>query len=565
LKKLKQQEIMIKKSALILLMLFTVSSFSQGSIVNIPNVSATTVSKNGGLPQNSPSAVVERGPYMQSGTPSSVIIRWRTDSATESVVNYGTLLGSLSMNETSSDLTTEHEVTLSELTPNTKYYFNIGNGTEVLSKSDLGDMYVITAPITGTKQFVRAWILGDPGTGNNNQRNVRDAYYKYVATAPKNQDKTDMMLFLGDNAYHTGTDAEYQNAFFDVYGDMFEKSVAWSCLGNHDGDSADSATQSGPYYDVFTFPTAGEAGGTASGTEAYYSFDYANIHFIILDSHHSSRAIGGAMFNWAQTDIQNTTQDWIVTLFHHPAYSKGSHDSDVDHRPIEMREKFMPMLEANGVDLILNGHSHSYERSYFLNGHQGFSNTFNSAEITKGGHTVGPQGNGDGKADSDGAYQKTSAASEGAVYITTGSAGQISGGDLNHQAMSVSLNKLGSCVMEIEDDGMGGQNLTVKFIRETDEVDDYFTINKSGITLKTNANKAVTGSKALIYNSENDLVKINLNLNERLKKVKFYNNIGKLVKKSRKETFNVSKLPKGIYVVEIITNKKTYNESVVIE
>ncbi|MBD0777561.1 metallophosphoesterase [Maribacter sp. ANRC-HE7] len=560
---------MIKKSIFLLAALWSVYSFAQTSVVDIPNISAAVAANNVDVPKNLPAVVVERGPYLQTGTPTSVIVKWRTDIATESVVNYGTLLGAMSKNVTSADLTTEHEVTLSGLTPNTKYYFNIGNRTEVLSESVTGDMYVITAPTPGTDQFVRAWIIGDPGTGNTFQRWVRDAYYNYVDTTATNPGKTDMMLFLGDNAYNTGKDSEYQNAFFDVYDDMFKKSVAWSCLGNHDGDSADSDTQSGPYYDIFTFPTAGEAGGTPSGTEAYYSFDYANIHFIILDSHHTSRAVGGPMYNWALTDIQNTAQDWIVTLFHHPAYSKGSHDSDVDHRPVEMRENFTPMLEANGVDLVLSGHSHSYERSYFLNGHQGLSNTFSLEEITNGGNTVGANGKGDGKEDGDGAYQKASTEPEGAVYITTGSAGQISGGDLNHQAMYISMNKLGSCVMEIDDDGNGGQNMVIKFIRETGEIDDYFTIHKTGVTFTddTNEPKAEVGaeSKKVLYVAGHDLLTITMDRNERLKKVKIYNNIGKLVKKSRKKTIDVSKMPKGMYAIEITTKNGTYIESVTIE
>ncbi|MEZ4970948.1 MAG: metallophosphoesterase family protein [Flavobacteriaceae bacterium] len=397
---------MIKKTTYLLVALCSVYSFAQTSVVEKPNVSAVALAQNIGLPQNNATVVVERGPYLQSGTPTSVVVKWRTDVATESVVRYGTALNSLSKKVSNTALTTEHEVTLSRLRSNTKYYFNIGNTSGVLSQSTSGDMYVITAPAPGTKQFVRAWILGDAGTANNNQRNVRDAYYDYVDAAPNNTGKTDMMLFLGDNAYGSGTDEEYQNALFDIYDDMLKKSVAWSCLGNHDGKSADSAKQSGPYYDIFTFPTAAQAGGTASGTEAYYSFDYANIHFIILDSHHTSREVGGAMYNWTLTDIQNTKQDWIVTLFHHPVYTKGSHDSDTEGRLIEMRENFMPMMEANGVDLILNGHSHSYERSYFLNGHYGFANTFNPDEISKGGHTVGPNGYGDGKVDSNGATKK---------------------------------------------------------------------------------------------------------------------------------------------------------------
>lgn len=543
---------MIKKSTLIVMLLFTAYSFSQPAITDVSVRFSNVVN---------PAVLVERGPYLQSGTATSVIVKWRTNSATESVVNYGTALSSLSKNETSSSLTTEHEVMLSGLKANTKYYFNIGNKNGVLSESTFGDMYVITAPIIGTKQFVRAWILGDAGTANNNQRQVRDAYYDYVTAAKENPGKTDMMLFLGDNAYNSGKDEEYQKAFFDIYNDMLKKSVAWSCLGNHDGKSADSEKQSGPYYDIFTFPTKGESGGTPSGTEAYYSYDYANIHFIILDSHHTSRAVGGAMYNWAENDIQNTTQDWIVTLFHHPVYTKGSHDSDTEDRLIEMRQNFMPMLEANGIDLILNGHSHSYERSYFLNGHHGFSNTFNLDNMTKGGHTVGLNGKGTGQADNDGAYLKTNETTEGAVYITTGSAGKISGGDLNHQAMSVSLNQLGSCVMEVEDDGVGGQNLTVKFIRENNEIDDYFTINKAGISLNADAKKTEEIGM-LVYVANEHKVHITVDAKERFKKAKFYNNIGELVKKSRKEKIDVSKLSKGLYVVEIITNKNTYSESV---
>ena len=90
-----------------------------------------------------------------------------------------------------------------------------------------------------------------------------------------------MMLFLGDNAYNNGTDTEFLNAFFNIYPTMLKKTVAWSTLGNHEtyGNPANP-----PYYDIFTFPTTGEAGGDSSGTEAYYSFDYANIHFIVLES-----------------------------------------------------------------------------------------------------------------------------------------------------------------------------------------------------------------------------------------------------------------------------------------
>ena len=131
--------------------------------------------------------------------------------------------------------------------------------------------------------------------------------------------------------------------------------------------------------------------------------------------------------------------------------------------------------------------------------------------------------------------------------------------------MSVSLNQLGSCVMEVEDDGRGGQNLTVKFLRETDEVEDYFTINKTALDLKGDSNVRASKSAGLSYDADKALVNLKVDKDERLKKVKFYNNIGKLVMKSRKKSINVGKLPKGVYVIEVITNKNGYTESITIE
>jgi hypothetical protein len=258
---------------------------------------------------------------------------------------------------------------------------------------------------------------------------------------------------------------------------MLKKTVAWSTLRNHDGHSATSSTQSGPYYDIFSFPKAGEAGGTSSGTEAYYSFDYANIHFMVLESHQLYD--DSTQMDWCLSDIQETNQDWIVAFFHHPAYSKGSHDSDNEHQLVSMRNNFLPMLEENGIDLVLSGHSHSYERSYFINGHYGVDSTFDS-DI----HTVGINGHLSGKDDTAaGAYTKTSTDTEGAVYITTGSASHTSGGSLDHSAMYVSFNQLGSNILEVDNDGGTGQILTVKFLQDNGEISDYFTIYKSDESL----------------------------------------------------------------------------------
>lgn len=401
---------------------------------------------------------VTRGPYLQQGTSTSVIVRWRTDTAANSRVRYGTSPGSLSLHADNTISTTEHEVKLTGLSPGTKYYYSIGTTTRTLAGDDT--YFFVTAPSPGTVKPTRIWVIGDAGTANSSQRAVRDAYMSYAGST-----YTDLWLMLGDNAYNDGTDAEYQAAVFDMYPTLLRQSVVWSTLGNHDGHSADSATQSGPYYNIFSFPKNGECGGLASGTEAYYSFDYANIHFVCLDSYETGRATGGAMHTWAKNDAAATARDWLIAFWHHPPYSKGSHDSDSDTRMTEMRKNFLPLLEDAGVDLVLCGHSHSYERSFLLDGHYGDSTTFTESMKKDGGSGRDPN-----------PYRKSAGTPphEGAVYVVAGSSGKTGGGSLNHPVMFVSLNQLGSLVLDIN-----GNRLDAKFLRSDGSIGDSFTILKS--------------------------------------------------------------------------------------
>jgi len=415
------------------------------------------------VPQLSINTIVIRGPYLQLGTPDSVVIRWRTAMATDSRVRFGDAPGNLTSLVDEAAMTTEHEVTLTGLAADTTYYYSIGSTSDVFAGDD-NEHFFLTPPTTGTDKPTRLWVLGDSGTANGNAQAVANAYENFTGSI-----HTDLWLMLGDNAYYDGTDSQYQAAVFDMYPSMLRKSVLWPTLGNHDGHAADSSTQTGPYYDIFTLPTSGEAGGLASGTEAYYSFDYGNIHFVCLDSHETDRSLGGAMMSWLTQDLAATTQEWVIAFWHHPAYTKGSHDSDTDPKLIQMRENALPILEAAGVDLVLSGHSHSYERSFLLEGHYGTSDTLTPAMQIDAG---------DGKTDGNGAYKAVFDEAnpyQGAVYITAGSSGKTSSAPLNHPVMvHASLQVLGSLVLDID-----GNRLDAKFIRENGAVDDYFTILKS--------------------------------------------------------------------------------------
>ncbi len=405
-------------------------------------------------------ATVTRGPYLQQGTTNSVVVRWRTDVATDSYVRFGTVPGVLTTTANDAALVTEHIISVSGLQADMKYYYEVGTSSTWFP-GDAND-YFATAPSLGVERSTRLWILGDSGTGNANAAAVRDAYLAYSSSRP-----ADLLLMLGDNAYNSGTDSEYQSAVFNMYPTVLQNTILWPTIGNHDTAQSPTPPANLPYFSIFTLPQNGESGGVASGTEKYYSFDYANVHFICLDSMSSDRSTSGPMYSWLQSDLQATTQRWVIVFFHHPPYTKGSHNSDAEGELIEMRQNFLPLLEAYDVDLVLSGHSHAYERSFLIDGHYGLSGTFAQAHKKDGG---------DGRTNGNGAYVKPDALTshQGSVYVVAGSSGQISGGPLNHPAMFISLNLLGSLVIDIN-----SNRLDVTFLKTDALAGDYFTIIKS--------------------------------------------------------------------------------------
>jgi hypothetical protein len=138
---------------------------------------------------------------------------------------------------------------------------------------------------------------------------------------------------------------------------------------------------------------------------------------------------------------------------------------------IEMRENVMPILEAHGVDLVLTGHSHSYERSYLLDGHYGYSYELLPTMI---------KDLGSGRPDDTGAYLKSGVGPQphqGTVQVVAGSSGWVTGDvyapSYKHPAMFIKLKELGSMVIDVN-----SNRLDAKFLRETGAIDDHFTILK---------------------------------------------------------------------------------------
>lgn len=402
---------------------------------------------------------VQRGPYLQLGTPDAVTIVWRTSEPTEGVVEVGASPDALPRRIASAARGTQHEVRVDGLQPGQRSFYAVGTPERRLAGGDAAHFFDASPP-RGARVPFRAWVVGDSGTGDARQAAVRDAMLR--ETGP---DRPHLALHLGDMAYGDGTDRQFQHNFFEPHQVVLRHTVLWPTFGNHEGKSSDSPTQTGPYYDAFVVPTAGEAGGVASGTEAYYSFDYANVHFVVLNSHDLPRRPDGEMLIWLGRDLAATDQEWIVAAMHHPPYSKGTHDSDRERQLVEMREHALPILEAHGVDLVLAGHSHSYERSFLLDAAY-------ATPTVADGHVLD---RGDGRPLGDGVYRKPAgAAHAGTVYVVAGHGGAPLGGSIDHPVMYFSEKAFGSALLDVD-----GDRLTLVNLRADGTRSDSFTLMKS--------------------------------------------------------------------------------------
>ena len=168
---------------------------------------------------------------------------------------------------------------------------------------------------------------------------------------------------------------------------------------------------------------------------------------------------------WLEADLHATDQEWIIAFWHHPPYTKGTHNSDnindSSGRMQDMREIALPILESNRVDLVLSGHSHVYERSYCIRGHYGYSPSFDTNTMVVDG--------GDGREDGSDAYG--AAAPTGTVYTVCGCSGARGSGSLNHPAMFASMSLNGSVVIDVE-----GKHLRARFLDDAGRIRDHFTI-----------------------------------------------------------------------------------------
>ena len=226
---------------------------------------------------------------------------------------------------------TSHLFRLNGLEPNTTYHYQVaGNAAQ-------GQFVTAPAPNSATRFKFAAW--GDSGSGEAGQLNLAP---KLIGFQPA------FTVHTGDLIYPRGAWSDYDPKFFSVYAPLLRDSPFYGSLGNHD-----NLTQKGaPWLANFEFPRNGPKGVTP---ERNYSFVWGNAQFWILDGN-TTGAEMRVIASWLRRGIDNSKATWKFAVFHQPPYSSGLHGGyDV------VKKYYSPVLE-DGIDVVLNGHDHDYER-----------------------------------------------------------------------------------------------------------------------------------------------------------------------------------------------------------
>ena len=202
----------------------------------------------------------------------------------------------------------------------------------------------LTLPMkNGSVKFA---VIGDTGTGDKHQLAVAKQL-----TATRAKFPFEFVVMVGDNIYGGNSARDYDKKFAVPYKPLLDAGIKfYAALGNHDDPSE-------RFYKPFNM-----------NGERYYTFKPANgVRFFALDSTY----VDDRQTKWVDEQLGMSGSDWKIAFFHHPPYSSGeTHGSDET-----LRTQLEPIFVKHGVNVVLTGHEHFYERikpqkgiAYFITG-----------------------------------------------------------------------------------------------------------------------------------------------------------------------------------------------------
>ena len=206
-------------------------------------------------------------------------------------------------------------------------YAQKANGSKVAART--GALKLALPLKDGSLRFA---VIGDTGSGTKEQYQLAEIMTQYRAMFP-----FEFVLMMGDNLYGSEKAEDFEKKFSDVYQPLLANKVKfYASLGNHDLPIQMN-------YENFNM----------NGKE-YYRFKKGNVAFYALNSNYMDKK----QVEWLESELAKDTSEWKVAFMHHPPYSSGGkHGSDN-----QLREIVEPIFVKYGVNVVLTGHDHFYER-----------------------------------------------------------------------------------------------------------------------------------------------------------------------------------------------------------
>ncbi|WP_445711354.1 fibronectin type III domain-containing protein [Flavobacterium sp.] len=312
-------------------------------------------------------------PYLQNVTPTSIYVNWKTSNNNETIVEYGTNSTNLNVTVTgNTNILTDvgypgnyyyHSAKLTNLTPNTKYYYKIKTGSATSAVFSFK-----TLPNPGEAAtadgHIRFLIMGD------NQLKNEPRYDSLVAAAKRKikekwgasldpNDNIAMTFMVGDQV-DVGTLDHYENVHFKKNRALSGYLPIQTTVGNHETYGTLGMNS---YYSHFYMSELNYQ-GISSNSENYYAQQAGNALFVSLSSEHT----GTTQFNWLQQVLtaakNDATVDWVISLSHRP-YQAEQYVGDISNW---VRETAVPLLTTTDKYIMhVGAHHHLYHRGQLKN------------------------------------------------------------------------------------------------------------------------------------------------------------------------------------------------------
>lgn len=241
-----------------------------------------------------------------------------------------------------------HTVSLESLEAGTSYNYKVGS-----DEYGWSDTYTFkTGASTGS--FT---ILGITDTQGSVEKNYLDSL-DAMRVALETVENPDFIISAGDNV-DKGTSTYQWQWLLDGQREVWANNTFVTVSGNHEeGDSA-----------IESFVALPDAAVKADSGH-YYSYDYSNTHFVILNTNDltADNELGVDQTAWLVADLEankaNANTKWTIVVLHKGLYTAGSHAFDADVEGL--RAQLTSIFVEGGVDLVLQGHDHTYSLSKYI-------------------------------------------------------------------------------------------------------------------------------------------------------------------------------------------------------